>query len=82
MSRHEVVFFSQNVMVSTCGCKSCPSREREAYVLNTVDRSLVYGEVVYKVIRPGRTLCGSTTMSSLGWWCFFGAKSGVSSTLR
>ena len=41
-----------------------PSREREAYVLNIVDRSLVYGEVVYKIIRPECMLCGSTTKSS------------------
>ena len=43
-----------------------PSRERKAYVLNIVDHSLVYEEVVYNVIRPECMLCGSTTMSSLG----------------
>ena len=34
--------------------------------MNIVDRSLVYGEVVYKVIRPECMLCGSITVSSLG----------------
>ena len=38
----------------------------EAYILNIADRSLVYKELVYKVIRSECMLCGSTTMSSLG----------------
>jgi len=50
-----------------------PSRERVAYILNIEHCSSTYREVVYKVIRPGRMLCGSTTMS-LATTCCFSAK--------
>ena len=37
---------------------------RVAYTLSVVDRSLIYEEVLYRLIWPGRMLCGSTSMSS------------------